>query len=143
MLMKMRFSAISDKVSEFVLKTLHLTRKMVWKRSKALFPRAKEFRFSLALVCIALMFFATMAQALDSHELGMVRASHPTAATTSAGSLPGFCLVCVAAHSPSVIAQANFIHFVARSYVNNKPLATNFVSLLTIFDLSVRPPPVA
>lgn len=97
----------------------------------------------MAAVCIALMFFATMAQALDSHELGRARASHHTVATTSASSLPGFCLVCVAAHLPSVIAQANFIHFVAKSYVNNKSVTTNFISLLPIFDLSVRPPPIA
>lgn len=116
---------------------------MSWKRSKAQFPRANGVRFSLAVVCIALMCFATMAQALDSHELGRARAGHHTVATTSASSLPGFCLVCVAAHSPSVIAQVNFIHFVAKSYVNNKPIATNFVSLLPIFDLSVRPPPIA
>jgi hypothetical protein len=88
------------------------------------------------------MCFATMAQALDSHELGRARASHHAAATTHANS-PGFCLVCVAAHSPSVIAQVNFIHFVAKSYVNDKPITTNFVSLLPIFDLSVRPPPIA
>src|SRR6185312_1846526 len=116
---------------------------MSWEKSKAQFPRAEGIRFSLAVVCIALMFFATMAQALDSHDLGMVCASQPTVATTSAGSLPGFCLVCVAAHSPSVIAQVNFLHFAAKSYVNNKPVRTNLVSLLPIFDLSVRPPPIA
>jgi hypothetical protein len=89
------------------------------------------------------MFFATMAQALDSHELGRARASHHTVANTSASSLPGTCLVCVAAHSPSVIAKANFINFVGKSYASNKPVATNLVSLLPIFDLTVRPPPIA
>ena len=97
----------------------------------------------MAFVCIALMFFATVAQALDSHELGRAREGQQTVATTTSTSLPGFCLVCVAAHSPSVIAQVNFIHFVGKSYVDNKPIATNFVSLLPIFDLSVRPPPIA
>ena len=108
---------------------------------RAQFPRASRFQFALALVCIALMFFATLAQALDSHELNLGPRNHQARATTLANSAPGFCLVCVAAHSPSVIAQVTRIHFVAKSYVVSTSIAANLHSLLTVFDLSVRPPP--
>lgn len=87
------------------------------------------------------MFFATLAQALDSHELGIARADYHTSATAPSTAAPGFCLVCVAAHSPSVVAHVNFVYFVEKSYVTRSHITTNFLSLLPIFDLSVRPPP--
>lgn len=95
----------------------------------------------VALACIALMFFATLAQALDSHELGLAPTTHSVHANVQANAAPGVCLVCVAAHSPSVIAQVNVIHFVAQSYVRSASVAPNLHSLLLSFDLPVRPPP--
>lgn len=116
---------------------------MSWNRStEARCSRASDSRFSLALVCIALMLFATLAQALDCHELGIAyTASHSSAAVPSPSS-PGYCLVCVAAHSPSVIAHVTFVYSVAKSYASCPRIATNLLSLLPIFGLSVRPPPV-
>lgn len=102
--------------------------------------RAK-YQIFVALVCIVLMFFATLAQALDSHEMGIASATHTVSANVQANATPGFCLVCVAAHSPSVIAQVNVIHFVAQSYVRSASVAPNLLSLLLSFDLPVRPPP--
>ncbi len=100
-----------------------------------------KYQFVMAFVCMALMFFATLAQALDSHELGIAPATHSVHANVEANATPGFCLVCVAAHSPSVIAQVNVIHFVAQSYVRSASVAPNIHSLLLSFDLPVRPPP--
>lgn len=113
------------------------------KKDPAQSPRVSVRQFSLALVCIALIFFVTLAQALDSHELKLPRADQQTNVTRLATASPGFCLVCIAAHSPSEIAHAYFIHFAAKSHVSEACVAAISRSLLSVFDLSVRPPPVA
>jgi hypothetical protein len=134
---------ISGKVFEFV-ETLHLTELMIMgsKKRPSRFSRVNFCQIFCALVCIALIFFVTLAQALDSHELKLPHADR-TNVTRLANASPGFCLVCIAAHSPSEIAHAYFIHFVAKSHVSESCVAIISHSLLGVFDLSVRPPPIA
>jgi hypothetical protein len=147
----MQFAVKSDKVCGFTgngasnriiveLNNPNLTTMTCTGSTEAQTTRAK-YQFFMALVCVALMFFATLAQALDSHELGIAPATHTVSANIQANTAPGFCLVCVAAHSPSVIAQVNVVHFYTQSYVRSTSVAPNLLSLLLAFDFPVRPPP--
>jgi hypothetical protein len=137
----MRFAAKNDKVSGFTRNGASNLIIMTCSESTGAPTTRARHQIFVALVCIALMFFATLAQALDSHELGMAPTTRSVRANIQANTAPGFCLVCVAAHSPSVIARVNGIYFFAQSYVRSASVAPNLLSLLLSFDLPVRPPP--
>ena len=137
----MQFAAKNDKVSGFTRNGASKLIIMTCTESNRAQTAQAKYQIFMALVCVALMFFATLAQAFDSHELGIAPVTSSVHANIQTNAAPGFCLVCVAAHSPSVIAQVNVIHFVAQSYVRNASVAPNLHSLLLSFDLPVRPPP--